>query len=287
MTVPVAIIVTGVLAAAAAALTGAILTVRGQAMLTDAISHGVVLGIAIFYLALGGLPGPWRLVSAAAAGLVTVVASEALRASNRVRADAAVALVFPAMFATGVLLLGLFARDAHVDAHAVLLGEIGFVWLDSASVFGINVPRAALLLALVFACDVAFYLVARRRLVLAAFDSQHAHLQGQRPRLVAQLWLVLTAVTAVAAFDAVGVVLYVAFSIVPAVTGLLVATRLPVVIGVALVAAVAAAGLGYPLAVRFDASIGGSMAVCTAIPLAGALLLRSLRARRPARRVIP
>ncbi|HRP46612.1 MAG TPA: metal ABC transporter permease [Trueperaceae bacterium] len=280
MTITVAIVVTGVLAAAAASLTGAILAVRGQAMLNDAISHGVVLGIAVFYLALGGLPGPWRLVSAAVAALVTVAASEALSASKRVRADAAVALVFPAMFAAGVLLLGLFARDAHVDAHAVLLGEIGFVWLDSVSVFGASVPRAALLLALVFACDVAFYVVARRRLALAAFDPEQAHMQRQRPRLVAQLWLVLTAVTAVAAFDAVGVVLYVAFAIVPAVTGLLVATRLSAVIGVALAAAVAAAALGYPLAVRLDASIGGSMAMCTAVPLAVALLLRSVRARR-------
>ncbi|NLG07755.1 MAG: metal ABC transporter permease, partial [Deinococcales bacterium] len=79
--------------------------------------------------------------------------------------------------------------------------------------------------------------------------------------------------TAVAALDAVGVVLFVAFTITPAVVGRLAARRLPSMLGVALAVGVGAALVGYPLAVRFDLSIGGSMALLTAVPLVPLLLL--------------
>lgn len=284
MSIELSILLTGVLTAAAAALTGTILTVRGQAMLTDAMSHGVVFGIAVFYLALGGVPDPVRLVSAAAAGLLTALASEALASSGRVKPDAGIALVFPAMFAAGVLLIGLFAKNAHIDVHTVLLGEIGFVWLDAVPLLGLQVPRPAIVLAASLAATLAFYLPARRALALAAFDPQHARLQGQRPALVTRAWLVLTAITAVAAFDAVGVVLYLAFALVPAVTGLLTARRLPWVLVVALGSGVAAALAGYPIAVRLDASIGGAMALATAVPLGLALAANAVARRAPRRK---
>ncbi len=276
--VPFGIVGTGVLVAIASAVMGTLLTVRGQAMLTDAISHGVVLGIAVVYLALGVVGGPWQLLGAAVTGLVTVFATEALSSSGRVRRDAAIALVFPAMFAAGVLLLALFARDVHVDQHTVLLGEIGFVWLDQVSVFGFEVPRAMVTLVSVLALDLAFLGLFYKNLAAAAFDPVHAQLQGLRPKLVGAVLLALTAVTAVAAFDAVGVVLFVAFAIVPAVTGLLLARRLPGVLLVAVGIGTAAALAGYPVALGLDISIGGTMALLTGVPLVALLSWRALRA---------
>lgn len=278
--IPFAVVGTGVLLAAAAALMGSLLAVRGQAMLTDAISHSVVLGIALVYLATGAVAGPWQLLGAALTGVATVMATEALDASGRVRRDAATALVFPAMFAAGVLLLALFARDAHVDQHTVLLGEIGFVWLDTVRLGGLEAPRAMVTLAVVLAADLAFVLAFYKQLAAAAFDPVQARLLGLRPRLVGALLLGMTALTAVAAFDAVGAVLFVAFAIVPAVTGQLVATRLPGVLLVAAASGVAAALGGYPLAVAFDVSIGGTMALLTGVPLLAALAWRAARGLR-------
>jgi len=99
--IPFAIIATGVLAAASAALVGTFLVVKGQAMLTDAISHGIVLGIAVTYLVAHVTSGPWQLLGAGVIGLITVLATEALAASRRVKRDAATGLVFPALFAAG------------------------------------------------------------------------------------------------------------------------------------------------------------------------------------------
>ena len=262
--------VTGVLTAASAALVGSFLVVRGQAMLSDAVSHGVVLGIGATFLLTGAVAGPLQLIGAAAAGVLTVVLTQALAASGRVRRDAATGLVFPALFAAGVLILSLFARDVHVDAHTVLLGEIGFVWLERVAFLGLEVPRAPLVLAGVLLLDVVYVLLFYDRLVAGSFDPVHARLLGLRPDLTSLGLLVLVALTAVAALDAVGVVLFVAFAIVPAVAARLVAGRMAAVLGLAVAFGVAAALAGYPVAVLADVSIGGTMALLTALPLAGA-----------------
>ena len=269
-----AIVATGLLTAASAALLGTFLVVRGQAMLSDAVSHGVVLGIAVTFLLTGAVSGPVQLLGAAAAGLVTVLLTEALAASGRVRRDAATGLVFPALFAAGVLLLSLYARDVHVDSHTVLLGEIGFVWLDRITVFGLQVPRALAVLSVVLLLNVAYVAAFYKELVAAAFDPVLARLHGLRPRLVTAGLLALTSITAVAALDAVGVVLFVAFAITPAVAGRLAAARLPAVLTVALLVGIGAALLGFPLATLGNVSIGGVMALLTAVPMLLLMLMR-------------
>jgi len=269
--IALSIVVTGVLAAGSTALLGSFLVVRGQALLTDAISHGIVLGIAVTFLLTGYTTGPVQLLGAGAAGVATVLLTEALSASGRVRRDAATGLVFPAMFALGVLLLSLFARDVHVDPHTVLLGEIGYVWLDRVPVLGLEVTRSMLVLGAMFLVNLSFVTAFYERLALAAFDPVQAGIRGMRPRAVTIALLALTSMTAVAALDAVGVVLFVTFAIVPAVVGLLVARRLIGVVLVAIGTASFGAVAGYWVAVALDLSIGGCMAAMTSIPLLLAL----------------
>jgi manganese/zinc/iron transport system permease protein len=289
--IPAMIVLTGVLTGVAAAIPGLFLVLRGQAMLTDAMSHAIVLGIVAVWLATGATAGPVVIAGAAAAGLLCVLATSAVAATGLVRDDAAIGLVFPAMFAAGVLLINLNARNLHLDAHAVLLGEIGFVWLDTVALAGVEVPRAVLWLGAMAALNGAFVAAFWKELKLAAFDPGLAAALGLRPRLLGNVLLALTSATAVAAFDAVGVVLFVAFAIVPAATGLLLTDRLGVALALALAIAAGAAGLAYPLAVAADVSIGGAMALAAGAALAAAAalaprhgLIASARRRAEARR---
>lgn len=275
--IPFSIVATGVLTGASAALLGSFLVVRGQAMLTDAISHGVVFGVAVTFLVTGVATGPIQLLGAAGAGLLTVFLTEALARSGRVKRDAATALVFPALFAAGILLLGMFARDAHVDVHTVLLGEIGFVWLDRIELFGLLVPRALAVSALAFTLNALYVALFYKELAAAAFDPTLAELQGLRPRAVTAGLLALTSVTAVAALDAVGVVLFVAFAITPAVVGRLATGRLPGMVAIAVATAAISAVVGFRVAAWLDLSIGGVMALLTAAPLIVLLPLTSRR----------
>lgn len=274
------IVATGILTGASAALLGTFLVVRGQAMLTDAISHGVVFGVAVTFLLTGSATGPLQLLGAAGAGLLTVQLTEMLARSGKVKRDAATGLVFPALFAAGILLLGLFARDAHVDVHTVLLGEIGFVWLDRVRFLGLEVPRSLLVVSVALLLNAAYVALFFKELTAAAFDPVLAKLQGLRPRLVTGGLLALTSFTAVAALDAVGVVLFVAFAITPAVVGRLASRRLPGMLLTAVVVATASAVAGYQVAVALDLSIGGIMALLTAAPLLVLLPLTAPRKRR-------
>jgi manganese/zinc/iron transport system permease protein len=267
------IVGTGALVALGGALLGTFLVLRGQAMAGDAISHAIVLGIVLAWMLTGARTGPLSVGGAALAGLASVLAAQALARSRLMAHDAATGLVFPAMFAAGVLLINLNARNLHLDIDTVLLGEIGFVWLDTTAIFGIEWPTAAVTLAIVALIDAAFLALFWKELKLASFDPGLAAAQGFHPNLLGQGLLALTSVTAVAAFDAVGVVLFLAFLIVPAVTGRIVAGSTGGMLGLAVFSGVASVVIGYAGAIRWDVSIGGSMAVATTLGLVLALAL--------------
>ena len=82
-----------VLTAAACALPGVFLVLRSMAMMADAISHTVLLGIVLMFFIVQDLQSPWLLVGAAATGLVTVTLVEMLARTRLVKEDAAIGLV--------------------------------------------------------------------------------------------------------------------------------------------------------------------------------------------------
>lgn len=270
--IPAMIILTGTLVGLSGALLGSFLVLRGTAMMTDAISHAIVLGIVLVWLATGATSGPVQLLGAGLTGVATVLAAEALGRSRLVRIDAAIGLVFAAFFALGVLLINLNARNLHLDADSVLLGEIGFVWLDTIALWGAEVPRAVLTLGAVFVLNAVFVIALWKELALTSFDPRLAAALGFAPMAVNLGLMALTSVTAVAAFDAVGVVLFLAFVVVPPATALLLVRRLWAVVAIAMAVAIGAAATGYWLAVRLDVSIGGMMALMTGVAFGLAFL---------------
>jgi manganese/zinc/iron transport system permease protein len=267
------IIATGVLVGVAASLVGTFLVLRGSAMLSDAISHAIVFGIAMVWLATGLVSGPLQILGAAAAGLLCVALTEALARTRLVKDDAAIGLVFPALFAGGVLIVNVYGRDVHIDEHTVLLGEIAFVWLDTVAVAGWEVPRALLAVGAVTLVNLCFVLLFFKELKLATFDPALASALGFAPGLLFYALLALTSVTAVASFDAVGAILFIAFVIVPPAAAALLSDRLGVILVLAPAMAACAAVTGYFAAVAWDVSIGGAMASMTGLFFALAFLL--------------
>lgn len=270
--IPAMILLTGVLVGASAALLGSFLVLRGNAMLTDAISHSIVLGIIVVWLLTRQSSGPVQVLGAALTGVLTVVLSELLARSRLVKMDAAIGLVFPALFATGVILISLHARDVHIDVDTVLLGEIGFVWLDTVTILGVQVPVAVSTLVVVLAVNLAFILALWKELKLATFDPGLAAALGFLPGVLHYAMLTLTSVTAVAAFDAVGAILFITFVIVPPATAYLITRQLWLMVTLAVALSVAACVTGYFLAVRWNVSIGGMMASMTGVWFTLALL---------------
>jgi manganese/zinc/iron transport system permease protein len=283
------IVAIGALVGIAATLLGTFLVLRRESMLSDAISHSVLLGIVGAYLLTGALDTPWHVVGAALAGLGTVALTDLLVRSRRVKQDAAIGLVFPAMFAAAVLLINLYARDVHLDTDAVLLGEIAFAWLDVVQVGGLEVARSLLTMLAIAAVNLAFVLLLYKELKLATFDPALAIALGLRPGLIGYALLGLVSVTAVGAFDAVGAILFVAFVIVPPAAAYLLTDRLWRMLAYGSGIAVASSVGGYLFARALDVSVGGSMASATGVFLLLAvafgpkhgLIARALRRRAP------
>lgn len=270
--IPLMIVLTGALVGVAAALLGTFLVLRGSSMLSDAISHSIVFGIVAVWLLTRAQSGPVQIIGAALTGVLTVFLTELLVSTRRVKTDAAIGIVFPVLFSIGVLLLNLYARDVHIDQHTVLLGEIGFVWLDTVAIGGHQVPQALLSMGGVALIDLAFILLFYKELKLATFDAALATALGFAPGLLFYGLLTLTSATAVAAFDAVGAVLFIAFVIVPPSAAYLLTDRLSRMLMLACAIAVASSVSGYAIAVAWDVSIGGMMATMTGVFLVLAFL---------------
>ncbi len=261
--IPFTIIATGALVGIASTLVGTFLVLRGNSMLVDAISHSIVFGIILVWMLTKQTSGPAQIIGATLTGVLTVFLTEAIAGTRRVKYDAAIGLVFPVLFSVGVLLINLNARNVHIDQHTVLLGEIGFVWLNTMSLGELQVPKSLLWMAVMTVLNLLFVTLFYKELKLATFDAPLAKALGFAPVALSYALLTFTSATAVAAFDAVGAVLFIVFVIVPPAAAYLLTDRLWRMMVYGSLISVASSILGYYSAVALDVSIGGMMAVMT------------------------
>jgi manganese/zinc/iron transport system permease protein len=246
--------------AVACALPGTFLVLRRMAMMSDAISHTVLLGIVIGFLFVGDLDSPWLILGAAATGVLTVALVELLNRTGLVKEDAAIGLVFPALFSAAVILLSRMARGVHLDIDAVLLGELAFAPFDRWQGWGLDVPRGLVVMGLILAINIALIALFYKELKLATFDGELAAALGFSPVLLHYGLMGMVSVTAVGAFDVVGSILVVALMIAPPSAAYLLTDRLSrMLLYSGGMGALAAVG-GYTLARALDANIAGSMA---------------------------
>jgi manganese/zinc/iron transport system permease protein len=260
--------------AVACALPGVFLVLRRMALMSDAISHAILLGIVLAFFATENLASPLLIFGAAITGVVTVALVELLNRTQLVKQDAAIGLVFPVLFSIGVILIARFAGDVHLDTDAVLLGELAFAPFDRFVLFGYDLgPQALFVMLGILLLNVAFIALFYKELKLATFDAALAAALGFSPVLVHYALMSLVSVTAVGAFDAVGSVLVVALMIAPAASAYLLTDRLGRMLGLSALFGVVSALAGYWVAHWLDASIAGTMATMTGVVFALAFLL--------------
>ena len=107
-------------------LIGIYLVSRKISMLTDAISHTVLLGIVLMFLIVRDLSSPFLLIGAALMGAITVVLVEILGAKNKIGHENAIGVVYPILFSLAVILVSKFLKNVHLDLDIVLIGEVYF-----------------------------------------------------------------------------------------------------------------------------------------------------------------
>ena len=250
--------------AVACALPGVFLVLRRMAMMSDAISHTVLLGIVIAFFITKSITSPFLLIGAALMGVITVSLVELINRTRLVREDAAIGLVFPAIFSIAVILISHFAGDVHIDTDAVLLGELVFAPFNRVKAFGVDIgPEALYTTGAILVINLIFIGLFYKELKLATFDPALAAALGFLPMVIHYALMTLVSLTAVGAFDAVGSVLVVAFMIAPPAAAYLLTDRLSRMLIYAALIGVFSAISGYWIAHILDASIAGSMATMT------------------------
>lgn len=251
---------------------GVFLVLRRQAMLGDAISHSVLFGLVAAFLLSGTRDALPMFAGALATGLLTAWLSGFLERRGGVSADASMGVVFTTLFALGVIMISAQAGQIDLDQECVLYGEIAFAPLDVISMGGQDLgPRAFWTLLMVAVPTLAFILLALPRLRALSFDAAHAAALGLQVGLLHLGLMSLTALAAVASFDAVGAILVVAMMVLPGLSAWRLSRSLEGMLGWASVYAVLASLLGYGLAALLDVSISASIAV-----MGGVLLLLTL-----------
>ena len=267
------IIIVGILVAIACGLPGVFLVLRGMSLMSDAISHSVLLGIVAMFFVVGSIHSPWLLVGAVVVGLLTVISTELLVKSKRMKEDAAIGVVFPVFFSLAVLLINIFARDIHLDQDAVLLGEIALAPFDRWEINGRDLgPISFWILGLVVMVNSLFIGFFYQSLKVATFDALFSTMIGISSRRIHYILMALVSITAVASFQSVGSILVVSFMITPPVTAYVLTRRLSSMIYLTVLFGVLSAIFGYGFAYLLDASIAGSMAVMSGFFLVAAIL---------------
>lgn len=247
----------GVLAAVTCALPGNFLLLRRQALIGDAISHVVLPGIVVAFLLTGRVAALPMMLGAAGAALVSVVLIEAVRRTARIEAGAAMGVIFTTLFAAGVLLLEQSdTSGVHLDVEHALYGNLeSLIWLDATgwaslldpvALSGLppELPRMAVAL-LIVALSIA---VMWRPLAIATFDEGFAATLGLPVRAIGLALVMLAALAAVAAFDAVGSIIVIAMFICPPAAARMMTDRLLAQAAWSVGFAIISAVLGYVLA---------------------------------------
>jgi manganese/zinc/iron transport system permease protein len=262
------IILTAALLGVAGALSGSFLVLRKMGMLADAISHAVLPGLVFGYWLAQGQSLIATFLGAIIAGILTAALTEVLQSTRRVHADTATGIIFASLFALGTFLVSRYFANVHLDADAVLYGEIAFAPFETLDYGSFSISKPLVEMSLLAALNLTAVVLFYKELKLATFDPGLAASLGFSPTLVHYGLMLLVSLTTVGGFEAVGAIMVVAFLIVPAATAYLLTDRLPRMLALAVACGVFSAVTGYYVALWLDVSISGMMTV-----IAGALLL--------------
>lgn len=269
------------LTAAGCAIPGVFLLLRKMSMVSDSITHTILLGIVLAFFAVNDLSSPFLLIGAAIMGPITVWITELLSKTKTVSEDAATGIVFPLLFSIAVILITKYAGTAHLDTDSVLLGELAFAPFDRIVLFGYDLGAKGLYISgCLLVINIVFTSVFYKELQVVSFDPVLAAVMGFSPAVVHYSLMTAASLTAVGAFEAVGSVLVTAFMIAPAASAYLLTENLKKMIFIAVGIGLASGILGYHTAVLYDVSIAGCMACWTGVFFAGSVLWNLLRKKK-------
>ncbi|AII08620.1 zinc ABC transporter permease AztB [Rhodococcus opacus] len=261
----------GMLVSVLCGLVGTWVVLRGMAFMSEAISHGMLPGVAVAYLA-----GANLLVGAAASAVVMILGVAWVSKNSRLSEDTGIGLLFVGMLALGVVIVSR-ARSFAVDLTAFLFGDVlsatreDLIWLAAAAAVAGIVS-----------------VIAYRPFVALVFDERKAHTLGLQPRWAHLALLALVVLAVVASFRIVGTLLVFGLLVAPSATAALFGRSIGATMAIAVLLGWSATFAGLIVSWNADTAAGATIAGIAVLQFFVAALARSAARRlRPALLPIP
>ncbi|NSZ65680.1 metal ABC transporter permease [Agrobacterium tumefaciens] len=244
------------------AMLSCFLVLKGWSLMGDAVSHAVLPGVVIAYIA--GIP---LSIGAFTAGMICALGTGFIKENSRIKEDTVLGIVFSGMFGLGLVLYVKVQSDMHLD-H-ILFGDM----------LGIA-PSDMLETGLIALFATLFLGVLRKDLLVNAFDPQHAKAIGLPVRILHYGLLMVLSLAVVGALKAVGIILSVAMLVTPGAIAFLLARRFSAMLLVAISVAVLSSLAGIWLSFLIDSAPAPTIVLFMSLAFVATFIRTSLKASR-------
>jgi len=217
------------------------MTLKGWALMGDAVSHAVMPGVVVAYAL--GLPFS---LGAFVFGVGSVALIGFVKQKSRIKEDTVIGLVFTGFFALGLVLVSKI--KSNIDLMQILFG----------SPLGISRSDVNQTLIISFIV-ISILLIFRKDLMLYCFDAKHARSIGINSGILHYLLLTLLSLSAVVGLQTVGIILVVAMLITPGATAYLLTDRFDRMTILAVISSSFSSILGVYISYWSDIETGGSI----------------------------
>ena len=222
-------------------LLSSFLTLKGWALMGDAVSHAVMPGVVVAYAI--GVP---LSIGAFVFGVGSVALIGFIKHKSRIKEDTVIGLVFTGFFALGIVLISKITSD--IDLMHILYGTpLGIPLSDVKQTIFISLLVVSLLS------------IFRKDLMLYCFDPRHAKTIGINVSFLHYLLLTCLSLAAVVGLQAVGIVLVVAMLITPGATAYLLTDKFDELSIISVLSSIISSLIGIYLSYWLDIAPGGSI----------------------------
>jgi manganese transport system permease protein len=223
------------------------MTLKGWALMGDAVSHAVLPGVVIAYIM--NIP---LAIGAFVFGVGSVIAIGFIKAKTRIKEDTVIGLVFTGFFALGLVLVSKIRST--LDLTHILFGNV--LGISDSDIIQTIIISVITLVTLAILC---------KDLILFCFDSTHARSIGLNTTFLYYTLLSLLSLTAVAGLQTVGIILVVAMLVTPGATAYLLSDRFDHMTLIAMALGVFSSVMGTYISYHIDGSTGGCIVVLQTI----------------------
>lgn len=257
-------LVTILLIAWSCSLLGAIMVLRKNVMVGDAISHSVLPGIAVAYIVSQQVDSYLILLGAALFGVLTTYIINFFHQKLKLQEDASIGITFTWLFALGVLFISFFTeKNTDLDQDCVLFGDLGISFLDKIIVDDYFIGTRSMWMILpVFIVIILLFTKGWKGLQILAFDESFAMSKGINVKRWHYIFMTLVSITTVMSFESVGAILVIGLLSIPAASAYLLVKRLPSFLLVSCLFATLGSVIGMFLSIYLDL-VMSSMIVVT------------------------